>query len=86
MADARGFTLQPQFLPLRELTLGPRAFIPRMSESKSINERSLLKYALYPLREIVCQKVGVIEQIAEELLRYATWEAFEATVPSIFLR
>ena len=57
-----------------------------MSESKSINERSLLKYALYPLREIVCQKVGVIEQIAEELLRYATWEAFEATVPSIFLR
>jgi hypothetical protein len=54
-----------------------------MSESKSINERSLLEYALYPLREVVCQKVSVIEQVAEELLRYATWEAFDATVPSI---
>jgi len=35
-----------------------------MRDFKSINERSLLEYALYPLREVVCQKVSVIEQVA----------------------
>jgi hypothetical protein len=51
--------------------------------SQSINERSLLKYALNPLREIVCQKVSVIEQVAEELLQYSTWQTYEAVVPTI---
>ena len=54
--------------------------------SKPINEWSLLEFTRCPLREAAADersRPGVIEHAAEDLVRFATLQAYEGSVPSL---
>ena len=54
--------------------------------SKPINEQSLLEFTRCPLREAAVDESSrpcVIEHVAEDLVRFATLQAYEGSVPSL---